>query len=381
MGFFKRKKPATSNVSVQTARTSQEGGLQITPLQPTDFRLYDALRGSVPIIDAAINKIIRLTVGFNLSCGDKQAEEKLRRFCRDIKVGASGQGLAVFMSRYLESLLTYGNSVGEIVLSPEGSSIAALYNAPLDGLEIREGKSVLDAQICIRKGLQSIPVPRPQLIMFTPLNPPAGSVLGCSLLQGLPFVSSVLLKIYESIGNNFKRIANLRYAVTYRPQQGADRAAAQEIAQSIAREWSSVMSMGKGGQIKDFVAVGDVDIKVIGADNQIIDTQVPVRQMLEEIVAKLGLPPFLLGLSWSTTERMSRQQADLLTSELEYYRSLLTPVIERICSMYLKLEGYSCSPVVEWNNITLMDETELAGARLTSARAAKLEAELEGGKR
>ena len=30
-----------------------------------------------------------------------------------------------------------------------------------------------------------------------------------------------------------------------------------------------------------FVAVGDVDVKVIGADNQMIDTQVPVRQMLE----------------------------------------------------------------------------------------------------
>ena len=57
-------------------------------------------------------------------------------------------------------------------------------------------------------------------------------------------------------------------------------------------------------------------IKVIGADNQVLDSQVPVRQMLEQIVAKLGVPPFLLGLSWSTTERMSAQQADLLTSEL-----------------------------------------------------------------
>ena len=33
------------------------------------------------------------------------------------------------------------------------------------------------------------------------------------------------------------------------------------------------------------------------------------RQMLEQLVAKTGLPPFLLGLSWSSTERMSAQQA------------------------------------------------------------------------
>ena len=48
----------------------------------------------------------------------------------------------------------------------------------------------------------------------------------------------------------------------------------------------------KSGSVKDFVAVGDVDIKVIGADNQIPDSEIPVREMLEQIVAKLGIPPF-----------------------------------------------------------------------------------------
>ena len=89
---------------------------------------------------------------------------------------------------------------------------------------------------------------------------------------------------------------------------------------TIAREWSDAMSAAEQGQIKDFIAVGDVDIRVIGADNQVIDSEVPVRQLLEQIVAKLSLPPFMLGLSWSTTERMSAQQADILTSELDYYR-------------------------------------------------------------
>ena len=40
-----------------------------------------------------------------------------------------------------------------------------------------------------------------------------------------------------------------------------------------------------------FVAVGAVDIKVIGADNQLPDSELPVREMLEQIVAKLGIPP------------------------------------------------------------------------------------------
>jgi hypothetical protein len=80
---------------------------------------------------------------------------------------------------------------------------------------------------------------------------------------------------------------------------------------------------------RDFVAVGDVDIRVIGADNQILDSEVPVRQILEQLIARTGIPPFMLGLNWSTTERMSSQQADMMTSELTAIRRTLTPVRRR----------------------------------------------------
>ena len=95
--------------------------------------------------------------------------------------------------------------------------------------------------------------------------------------------------------------------------------------------------------------------------------------MLEQIVAKLGIPPFLMGLSWSSTERMSSQQADILTSELESYRRLINPVLTKICSLWLRLNGYDRRHSIEWNNITLQDEVDLAKARLTNAQAAQIE--------
>ena len=125
-----------------------------------------------------------------------------------------------------------------------------------------------------------------------------------------------------------------------------------------------------------FVAVGNVEIRVIGADSPILDTEVPVRQLLEQIIAKLGVPPFLLGLHWSTTERMSKQQADLLTSELERYRSLLTPVLRRILDTHLRLWGHTAPFAVEWQDISLQDTAELAQARYDNARAAVLEEQL-----
>ena len=135
------------------------------------------------------------------------------------------------------------------------------------------------------------------------------------------------------------------------------------------------MEASARGELRDFVAVGDVEIKVIGADSQFIDTQVPVRQILEQMVAKTGLPPFLLGLSWSTTERMSAQQADLLTSELESYRKVGGPrCCRRSAGCCLRAGGDGAAEArVVWDNISLQDETELAQARLMNAQAAKLE--------
>ena len=76
---------------------------------------------------------------------------------------------------------------------------------------------------------------------------------------------------------------------------------------------------------------------------------------------------------------MSAQQADILTSELESYRRLLTPVLVKICTVFLRLRGYACGVDIIWENINLQDELELANARLTNLRADQLQAQLNNG--
>ena len=137
------------------------------------------------------------------------------------------------------------------------------------------------------------------------------------------------------------------------------------------------MQSGKSGSVRDFVAVGDVDIRVIGADGQVLDSEVPVRQILEQLISRTGIPPFMLGLNWSSTERMSAQQADLMTSELTAIRRTLTPVAERICRLWLNMHGYACGITVDWDPINLQDAVEEARAALYAAQAGRIE---EGGK-
>lgn len=340
--------------------------------------IYDSLRAEVPVIDACIGKIVRLTGDFTVKAEEERFQQELDRFCREVSVGISGKSIYTFADMYLDSLLTYGKAIGRIYADRKTLSVKGLYVGDSSMYRVKQGKNPLDKIFYCTVDGREVKVTQPENILYTTLNPSPKHPDGVSILRGLPAISGILMRIYECIGQNFDRVGNVRYAVTYKPSQdGSDRMFAKERAMEIAKEWSDGMNCARHGVVKDFVAVGDVDIKVIGAENQLIDTEIPVRQLLEQLVAKLSIPPFLLGLNWSTTERMSSQQADILTSELEYYRRLLTPVITDVCSVFLRLCGSSRGAEVRWENINLQDEEALAKSRLYNAQAKALELENE----
>lgn len=369
--FKSKSKVRTVYPITQTAQKHPFSEIEsYDPACKVQNRLYYALREAVPVIDSAVLKIVRLTGGYKVNCADPRGKRELDEFLENVPVGGNRRGIYAFTDSYLEQLLTCGTALGEIVSDTAGNP-AALYNSPLDCIEFKRAENGFDIDIFVRNGLKLKKVEEPSLCLFSVLDPEPGALTGNSLLKGLPFVSGILLKIYESIGVNWERAGNVRFAVTYNPRNDAmDRARASERAEQIAKEWAKAMR--EGGEVRDFVAVGDVQIKVIGADGSIPDSEIPVRQMLEQIVAKTGLPPFMLGLSWSSTERMSGQQADVLTSELEAYRRILTPVIIRISSAFLRSRGYGGACTVEWDDITLQDEVEQSRALLYRAQAEKL---------
>ena len=374
MGWFEKKRPVEAQaVQLRDGGRHPFGVLDgYVPLRNGEIGLYRAIREAVPIVDAAILKLIRLTGGVTVRCGDQRAQRGLERFLRTVDVGRGQRGLGAFLDLYLDSLLTCGRAVGEMVLSADGRDIAALLCGNVAQLEIREGASPLEVTLCARReGGQVEALPWQALLLFTPFQPETDSPYGVSLLRPMPFLTGILLNIYQAVGRNWERVGNVRFAVVCRP--GDDGGThAQARCDQVAREWSAAMQATKGGSVRDFVAVGDVDIKVIGADNQILDSEVPVRQILEQLVARTGIPPFLLGLSWSSTERMSAQQADVMTSELEAIRRTLDPVVERICELWLRLHGYGPEVETVWADINLQDQVEDARAELYRAQAREL---------
>ncbi len=368
MGLFNSKKKgssAASALAVQTSSGAKHPYYQLASYMPLsgEARVYEAVREAVPIIDAALNKIVRLCEGFSFETGNEALNNTINGFFSEINVGGTQQGIGAFVSNYLNQLLTFGTAVGEIVL--DSSGIYALYNSELSELELKRSSNNIDVEL-YNYGEK---VANPQLILYSVLNPKPGRLCGTSLLQGLPFISDILMKIYNTVGENWEHAGNIRYSVVCKPGDRDDMTDAQQRADAVAKAWSDAMS---SESVKDFVAVGDVSVSVIGADNVMLNSEIPVRQLMEQIVAKTGLPPFMLGLSWSSTERMSTQQADILTTELESYRRILTPVIKKIGNMYLALKGLSCELDIEWDDITLQDECDSAKAQLYLAQAEKI---------
>lgn len=385
MGIFKRDKKGDSNAkstdSTAVAQTSSVNNHPFwslnsyTPLNANNH-IYRSLREAVPIVDSAINKIVRLMGGFKFSTGNDELDYEMNRFFESINVGGNQLGIQAFVDNYVDQLLTYGTAVGEMLCDENG--FYALYNGELDALEVKRKRDSIDLEFFNNASGTPRPIAHPERILFSVINPEAGKILGTSILRGLPFVSDIMLKIFNTIGTNWERIGNLRYAVTYKPQNdGTDSAFAKERANQMASAWKEAMS--SKDSVKDFVAVGDVKVSVIGADNQVLDSEIPVRQMMEQIVAKTGLMPYMFGLSWSSTERMSQQQADILTTELEAYRRAITPILKKIGREYLLVNGIGGEAEIEWDAITLQDATELAQARLYNAEAEKLEREAQNG--
>ena len=380
---MKRKKKETAAVAavcqLRNGVSHPFGAMKgFTPLGGGEERVYREMREAIPVLDAAVSKLVRLCGGFQVQCRNALAQQRLESFIQAVPCGRGQVGMDSFLAGYLDSLLTYGRAIGEMVVS--GGKLRAVCWGDVTELEVQEGENSLDTVIwgMDKRGLMR-PLPYQHLLLFTTMNPEPGHPYGVSMFRGMPFLAEILMKIYNTMGTNWDRAGNIRYSVICKGGEDMDPAAVQERGKAVAAEWARAMEDGKNGTVRDFVAVGDVEIKVIGGEAPILDSEVPVRQILEQLVAKTGLPPFLLGLNWSTTERMSTQQADLLTSELWALRRNVEPAMRKVCRTFLALEGLDDRFEIVWDDISLQDITQEAQADLYRAQAEKARADAKNG--
>ena len=173
MKIFKRKE--NNAISVQTAVTKRITHPFIdienyNPMSRFKFKLYSSLREAVPVIDASISKLVRLIGTFDIECDDEDVSFRINDFLENVKVGVCSTGINSFLFLFLDQLLTYGTSVGEIVPNANFDNIEALYNASLKNVELRCDQESLKLLVYKKSGGKLSLIDHPEFIVVSSFN-------------------------------------------------------------------------------------------------------------------------------------------------------------------------------------------------------------------
>src|SRR5699024_9829255 len=193
----KRETPAGAAVQLRDGGRHPFGVLDgYVPLRNGEIALYRSIREAVPIVDAAILKLIRLAGGPVVQCGDRRGPGELERFLRTVSTGRGQRGIQSFLDCYLDSMLTCGRAVGEIVLNGRRDGIAAVLCGNVADVEIKEGETPLDITLCAR-GRDGVleDLPCQEQLLFTPIQPETASPYGWTLMRSMLFLTSIRLRI------------------------------------------------------------------------------------------------------------------------------------------------------------------------------------------
>lgn len=347
-----------------------------------DFELYRTLREAIPLLDVAINRLTRL-IGYVLIEASEPLASDIMTFLRHVRVNACQWGIDNFLTNHLGCMLQYGRAAGEIVLDRRARDIYALLSIDPDSLRLIPIDPPLRIAIAQQQPGMAEPVRIPdELVIYSVNNPEGDDPHGVSLFRSLPFVARVLLTMEQAIHDTWERMGAPSYQVIWRPPEtfvDADGSKTRAIMSEIEQSFVSAMKQRsqRTGGVADFFAAGDIEIKVIGAGGQELSFQEPYRALAEQLVARTGLPPFMLGLHWATTERMSQQQAEMIIAEIKDMRRELEPGLERLIDLWLRLQGRAGKFRLAWSEVTLQDMRDTAEAAYRRALAEKIELENE----
>lgn len=96
MNFWKRRGDEAATAQTMQLRDRERhpyAGLRsFMPQRGGELRLYQAVREAVPVVDAAVCKLIRLSGGALVFCEDPETEKRLRDFLERVPAGRGQYG-------------------------------------------------------------------------------------------------------------------------------------------------------------------------------------------------------------------------------------------------------------------------------------------------
>lgn len=347
-------------------------GSGFVPRQVNPY-FYEALREAIGMIDGGINTLVTLD-GIVRVRGKNERLVKLIRtgLMQRIPVNDNEQGLQAFYASQGNEIYEQGFSVGETVMDAQGRELIGLRVADSKGIGFMRGDGTLrtfyrppapkrtgrrdgtdEVETVLRnQGMTAIDaISRSQFVelpadrvVYASYQSEADNPYGTSIIRSIEFVSQIMLRIHNATGQVWDRFGDPPLQLVYKTKntklQAKDLDARRD---KLATELQKVLTAKRLGNSADFVqAIGaddTIEIRVIGGDGKPLEIEMPARHMAEQVLAKFGLPSWMMGLQWSTAERMADQQSEMVlqASRTRFERRL--PGLVSIVETWLRGRG------------------------------------------
>jgi len=361
------------------ARLSWEQGFAgfvnpfFTVPQNQNLYLLEQIPQLIPSVGSALRILTQLVGCPKIESENMAAAQEANEWWEMLPVNQTGHGGGVWFSGHCYDHLLYGRAHTEIILTARQQEVFALQELHPRTIELRprQGYGVDLVQSNTFLGLRQALEPR-ELFLTTVHGFAQDSPQGASILMNLPRVAEILNKMLVSLSNTWERFGTPTFFVRYRPAKeisDPSGAKASEVIGTVVSGLEASMLAKASGNTRDIAAAGDFDIEILGANGEALDIEVPGRLLLEEISSAFGLPAWMLNKHWSTTERLSTEQAKLIGEGVDEIREHLEPSVRYLFELRQAIVGRPFEWDICWEAPSLVDQKGEADAEKAEADA------------
>jgi SPP1 gp7 family putative phage head morphogenesis protein len=336
---------------------------------------YEFLRETIPVIDAAIWRLVALDGHIVVKGKNAALVKEIQEWIYNVKVNDIQQGLQAFHQGLSNEAFEQGFGLGEFVTDSKRTDIIGLRVADSKTIKFsrEEGKGLRIYQKA--NGDQQDRELKTENLLYFCVQAENQNPYGTPLFRSCEFVSKALVTIQNATKNVWERFGDPSFSVIYKTSK-KDGIDLSERRKAIADELNTALRAKSEGKSADFVRAIDtnseINIQVLGHDGQVLEMEVPARHMLEQIIAKSGLPAWMLGMHWSTTERLSNAEVEVLLADITTRQAAKMPLFYNLVRTLLLLRAKTWKEGdwwLEWGQVNLHDLVQQAQARFLNAQA------------
>jgi SPP1 gp7 family putative phage head morphogenesis protein len=373
---------------------------------------YEALRKAVPLLDGGIDKMVLLDGLVRFEGKDQVLCDEIDAAMRELPVDDMELGLQSVYALMGNEFYEQGFAMAERVMDSRGRKLLGVRTADSKGLFARRNEqgniewyyrppaweiSIRHngtdyTEVVLRNNIVNVtPGYLSQLnflrledknLIYNSFHPESNNPYGVSLLRSIEFVAQNLLRIQNATGRAWDRFGDPPFQVTYKTKNRSLKQKDLDARRNqLAQDLANTLAAKRAGNSADFVqAIGaddDIEINVIGGQGEVLEIQLPAQHMVEQILAKVPIPGWMIGLTEAQAGRMADQQSQMALMESKVRFVSRLPALKSIVATWLRGEGYTWK-AGDWNIVqelpNLIDVMKQAQADFLNAQAQMMRA-------